>query len=135
MPREIRSPFARQEDLEGLRAEVEAWATVVDEDRLNLEARVSVIERALESVIEDLEILTGVAEPADTPNGGIDTESKDDYGVEDAAGIDGDGESPEEEAARLRREAIAEFEQSNEAAPAAADFNDVADVPEEGRDV
>lgn len=45
-------------------------------------------------------------------------------------------ETPEEEAARLRREAVEAFEQGNESPESAArDFNDVTDVPEEGIDL
>jgi hypothetical protein len=139
---EIKSPFVRREELEGLREEVEAWANAAGEAFANIEARLSVIERALESVIEDLEILTGVAEPepeeepADTPNEGVDTESNDGYGAEDVSPREAE-ETPEEEAARLRREAADRFVRENEAGAAetVSDFNDIADVPEEGRDV
>jgi hypothetical protein len=153
MAREIRSPFVRREELEGLPEAVagnvaDAVLEQVGEVFAAIEARVSVIERALESVIEDVEIIMGVAEqaPEIAPDQGLDAEPNDGYGADgseyagdDTSASNGEDhdETPEEEAARLRREAIAAFERENEseAAEAAPDFNDVADVPLEGRDV
>jgi hypothetical protein len=102
--------------------EFEAWTQLVHD-------RMTIIERALAAVIDDFEELLESA-------GGEPTA---DY-PEESEGADGDWdleeqETPEEEAARLRAEARAEFEAGNESSPQPSDPNDVVDVPEEGRSV
>lgn len=137
--------WAQQADLDALREEVNDLSQVMDEES---DARFTVIERALASVITDVEglvayLTTEGPEPSDTEaymgtkDGGPDDLY---YGTGDVGGSDDlrveprPEESPAEEAARLWHEAIEHVERENESAenPTTRDFNDVVDVPEDG---
>lgn len=137
-PRARPIAFARQEDVDAL-----SEAVIAMQDRVaGLEARSSVVERAVEAMLEDFDSLMEALQGGESEEDALDAESVIRTAAEAALAatrpVDEEEpeETPEEEAARLRREAIAEFEASNEAAvPAAGDFNDVTDVPEEGRPI
>lgn len=108
--------FAKAEEVE---AQGRGLSELVD--------RFAVVERALAAVIEDVDEIVraltegAAAEEEASPSRDVDGEPEADY-VEPT-----DAETPEEEAARLRMEAMTEFEQANESPELApTDFNDFA---------
>lgn len=133
-------PFARREELEGLSAALAGDLEVLAD-------RLASVERVLIAVVADIESIFESVEEADADEG-FDTvpeSSHADQHVADGSESAGEGavlprtaeESPEEEAARLRSAAVDWIERDNESVVGGAgpDFNDVTDVPPEGRDV
>jgi hypothetical protein len=114
--------YARAEDLEAL---TDAFL-----------ARLAVVERAMQSMIEDLDAVIGVVDMMTESDAPEDQEEVEPEGERPGVGypelFDEPEESPAEEAARLRREAMEQAERENESEPLPQDINDITDVPEDG---
>jgi hypothetical protein len=110
--------YVRQEDF----AELE-------ESVGELQDLVTVLMHAFSGLVGDLNALADYVDSIEVTGGEEETGGEE---IGDAMEDSWPEESPEEEAARLRAEAIAEFEVGNEATTAAPDVNDVRNVPDDG---
>jgi hypothetical protein len=123
-------PFARREELEGLSA-------AVAENLEDLADRLGAVERVTIAILADLENFFDSLDEQAESRPGFDNESTPEENAQYAASELSPEETPEAEAARLRREAADRFERENESRPAGADsdFNDITEVPPEGVNV
>lgn len=110
-----------------------------------VEARFMVVEQALGATIQDVEQIEDFLEgvdaverpPTEEEMAALDQHEMAAVGAiavdpdNPAHEVDLNEETPEQEAARLRVEAMAAFERGNESAPP-GDFNDARNVPDDG---